>query len=103
MSQTLRENLAEDNFEKANKVRHEHLQLQEKKRIYILDKLKNFKDIKEEQLKLEMKVREQHESKIQELEQKEALLLDRLNMSERFKMKCEEEYKKAKEKYHSFY
>lgn len=31
------------------------------------------------------------------------MLLDRFNMSEKFKQKCEEEYQRAKEKYHSFY
>jgi hypothetical protein len=70
ISQTLRENMLEDNVDKANRIRQDHLHLQEKKRTHFLEKLKTFKEIKEDQLRLEIKMREQHESKIHELEQK---------------------------------
>lgn len=52
VSQTLRDNMVEDNLEKANRVRQDHLHLQEKKRMHFLEKLKTFKDIKEDQLRL---------------------------------------------------
>lgn len=51
-SQTLRESSIEDNFDRANKVRQDHLHLQEKKRLHFLEKLRSFKDIKEDQLRL---------------------------------------------------
>jgi hypothetical protein len=70
ISQTLRENMLEDNVDKANRIRQDHLHLQEKKRTHFLEKLKTFKEIKEDQLRLDIKMREQHESKIHELEQK---------------------------------
>lgn len=54
-------------MERANRVRQDHLHLQEKKRMHFLEKLRTFKDIKEDQLKLELKMREQHEQKIAEL------------------------------------
>jgi hypothetical protein len=60
VSQTLRENMLEENVDKANRVRQDHLHLQEKKRMHFLEKLKTFKEIKEEQLRLEIKMREQH-------------------------------------------
>lgn len=59
--------MLEDNVERANRVRQDHLHLQEKKRMHFLEKLRTFKDIKEDQLKLELKMREQHEQKIAEL------------------------------------
>jgi len=103
VSQSLRDNMLEENTQRANEVRQEHLNLQEKKRLHFLQKLRTFKEIKEDELRRELRLREQHEQKIQELAQKEVMLLYRFNMSEKFKRKCEEEYQSAKEKYHSFY
>lgn len=40
---------------------------------------------------------------IGELEEKERILLERLSVSEKFRLKCQEEYEEAKKKYHSFY
>ena len=40
---------------------------------------------------------------IQELEEKEKALLERLSVSEKFRLKCQEEYEESKRKYHSFY
>ena len=40
----------EENAEKANKVRAGHIEAHEKRKVYFLDKLKQFKDIKERKL-----------------------------------------------------
>lgn len=40
---------------------------------------------------------------ISELEEKERTLLERLSVSEKFRLKCQEEYEEARKKYHSFY
>ena len=40
---------------------------------------------------------------INELENKEKMLLDRLSVSEKFRVKCQEEYEEARSKYKSFY
>jgi hypothetical protein len=38
-----------------------------------------------------------------DLEQKEKQLLERLSVSEKFRIKCQEEYEEARRKYKSFY
>lgn len=40
------DNMNEDNVEKANKVRAGHIEAHEKRKMYFLDKLKQFKDYK---------------------------------------------------------
>ena len=60
--------------------------------MYFLEKLKQFKSFKEEKLHEEIKQRERQENMIQDLEEKERVLLDRLSNSERFRMKCQDEY-----------
>jgi hypothetical protein len=41
-----RDNMNEENAEKANKVRLDHIEAHEKRKVYFLDKLKQFKDYK---------------------------------------------------------
>lgn len=45
------DNSTEDNIEKANKVRSGHIQAHQKRKLYFLEKLKQFKDYKERRLK----------------------------------------------------
>lgn len=40
---------------------------------------------------------------ISDLEERERALLERLSVSEKFRLKCQQEYEEAKQKYHSFY
>lgn len=40
---------------------------------------------------------------ISEMEEKERVLLERLSVSEKFRLKCQQEYEEARSKYHSFY
>lgn len=79
----------EDNVEKANRVRAGHIEAHEKRKMYFLDKLKQFKDYKERRLKDEIKERERQESLIMDMEEKEKALLERLSVSEKFRLKCQ--------------
>lgn len=76
-----KDNVTEDNIEKANKVRSDHIEAHEKRKLYFLEKLKQFKDFKEKKLQEEIKSRERQESLILELEEKEKILLERLSIS----------------------
>lgn len=53
-----RDSANEDAAEKANKVRSGHVEAQEKRKMYFLDKLKQFKDFKEKKLSEEIRERE---------------------------------------------
>jgi hypothetical protein len=57
--------------------------------MYFLDKLKQFKDYKERKLRDEIKERERQETMIMEMEEKERMLLERLSVSEKFRLKCQ--------------
>ena len=59
-----RDNMNEENAEKANKVRAGHIEAHEKRKLYFLDKLKQFKDIKERKLNDEIRERERQENLI---------------------------------------
>jgi hypothetical protein len=84
-------------------VRIEHVEAHEKRKMYFLDKLQQFKQYKEQKLREELKERERQEMVISDLEEKERMLLERLSVSEKFRAKCQQEYEDARQKYHSFY
>lgn len=84
-------------------MRIEHIDAHEKRKMYFLDKLQQFKHFKEQKLKEELKERERQEMMISDLEEKERVLLERLSVSEKFRLKCQQEYEEARRKYHSFY
>ena len=67
LSQVQRENLKEENAEKANRVRIDHIYAHEKRKMYFLDKLQQFKQFKEHKLKEELRERERQESMISDL------------------------------------
>lgn len=46
LTQVQRDNAVEENAERANKVRVEHIEAHEKRKMYFLDKLQQFKQIK---------------------------------------------------------
>ena len=46
-----KDNIVEDNTEKANRIRFDHIEAHEKRKLYFLDKLKQFKNFKEHKLK----------------------------------------------------
>lgn len=103
LNQIQRENLREENADKANRIRMDHIDAHEKRKLYFLDKLQQFKHFKEQKLKEELKERERQEMMITEMEEKERVLLERLSVSEKFRLKCQQEYEDARSKYHSFY
>jgi hypothetical protein len=49
--------MKEENAEKANRIRMEHIEAHEKRKLYFLDKLQQFKQFKEHKLKEELKER----------------------------------------------
>ena len=51
LSQVQRENLKEENAERANRVRIDHIEAHEKRKLYFLDKLQQFKQYKEQKLR----------------------------------------------------
>jgi hypothetical protein len=73
-------------------VRIDHIEAHEKRKLYFLDKLQQFKQYKEQKLKEELRDRERQEMIIGDLEEKERILLERLSVSEKFRLKCQEEY-----------
>ena len=46
LNQVQRENLKEENADKANKIRMDHIEAHEKRKLYFLDKLQQFKQFK---------------------------------------------------------
>lgn len=57
LNQVQRENMKEENSEKANKIRMDHIEAHEKRKLYFLDKLQQFKNFKEQKLKEEVRER----------------------------------------------
>lgn len=60
----------EENAERANRIRIEHIDAQQKRKMYFLDKLQQFKQFKEQKLKEELKERERQEMMIGQLQEK---------------------------------
>ncbi len=58
LSQIKKDNMMEENAEKANKVRIEHIEAHQKRKVYFLDKLQQFKQFKQHKLKEELRERE---------------------------------------------
>jgi hypothetical protein len=90
LNQIQRENMREENADRANRIRMDHIDAHEKRKLYFLDKLQQFKQFKEQKLKEELRERERQEMMINEMEEKERVLLERLSVSEKFRLKCQQ-------------
>lgn len=51
LNQIQRENLREENADRANRIRMDHIDAHEKRKLYFLDKLQQFKHFKEQKLR----------------------------------------------------
>ena len=66
----MKDNAQEEASEKAHRVRSDHIEAHEKRKMYFLDKLKQFKDLKERKLTEEIRGRERQEYMVMEMEEK---------------------------------